>query len=41
MSESDDSHRVGLVFVGFFFVCEEVLFIINSMLYGFITEQFM
>lgn len=38
VSESDNSQRLGF---GFSFVCEEVFFIINSVVYGFIIEQFM
>lgn len=38
VSENVASQRLGF---GFSFVCEEVLFIINSVVYGFITRQFM
>lgn len=38
LSENVASQRLGF---GFSFVCEEVLFIINSVVYGFIIRQFM
>lgn len=38
VNESDDSQRLGF---GISFVCEEVLLIINSVVYGFIIGQFM
>lgn len=38
VSENDNSQGLGF---GFSFVCEEVLFIINSVVYGFIIRQFM
>lgn len=38
VSESDGIQRLGF---GFSFVCEEVLLIINSVVYGFIIGQFM